>query len=301
MKELVVISGKGGTGKTSITASLAALAKNKVMVDCDVDAADMHLILKPDIEMKNDFYGGKGAEINQELCIKCGKCKEVCRFEAVQDDFIIDEVKCEGCGVCYHFCPANAIQFEEKRSGEWYESSTRFGKLIHAKLGAAEENSGKLVTKIRNHARLVAHKNECDLIMVDGSPGIGCPVIASISGSNLVLIVTEPTLSGIHDSERVFELTKHFRIPACICINKYDINLELTEKIEDFCSKSNIELVGKIPYSKEFTEAMIKEQTLIEFSDGEVSKEIRNMWNNLELKLQENDAKAPASQEKSNV
>jgi len=289
MKELVIISGKGGTGKTSITVSLSALAKDKVMVDCDVDAADMHLILKPEIELRNDFYGGKGAEVNQKLCIKCGKCKEVCKFNAVTDDFTIDEIKCEGCGVCYHFCPNNAIKFEEKLSGEWYESSTRFGKLIHAKLGIAEENSGKLVTKIRNNARLVANKNNCDLIIVDGSPGIGCPVIASISGASLVLIITEPTLSGIHDSKRVFELTKHFRIPACICINKYDINLELTEKIEMFCTKNNIELVGKIPYSKEFTEAMIKELTIIEYSEREVSIEIKNIWNKLENKLKEKE------------
>jgi len=288
MKELVIISGKGGTGKTSITVSLAALAKNKVMVDCDVDAADMHLILKPQIEILNDFYGGKGAEINQELCVKCGKCKEICKFDAVKNEdtkFIIDEIKCEGCGVCHYFCPSNAIKFEEKFSGEWYESNTRFGKLIHAKLGVAEENSGKLVTKIRNHARLVAHKNNCDLIIVDGSPGIGCPVIASISGASLVLIVTEPTLSGMHDSKRVLELTKHFKIPACICINKFDINLDLTKEIEDFCDKNNIELVGKIPYSKAFTEAMIKELTLIEYCDNEVSDEIKRIWNIIENKL----------------
>ena len=278
MKEIVVISGKGGTGKTSITASLAALAENKVVVDCDVDAADLHLILKPEIEIKTDFYGGKSAEINQGLCIKCGKCKEVCRFEAVTDNYVIDEIKCEGCGVCSYFCTNNAIKFEEKLSGEWYESNTRFGKLIHARLGVAEENSGKLVTKIRNHARLVAKQNNLDLILVDGSPGIGCPVIASISGANLVLIVTEPTLSGFHDAERVYELTKHFRIPACFCINKFDINLDLTEKIEKFCAENNIELIGKIPYSKDFTEAMIKELTIIEYSDNEVSKEIKNMW-----------------------
>lgn len=286
MKELVVISGKGGTGKTSITASLSALARNKVIVDCDVDAADMHLILKPEVEVKNDFYGGKNAEINQELCIKCGKCKDVCNFDAVTDNFVIDEIKCEGCGVCYHFCPNNAIKFEEKLSGEWYESNTRFGKLIHAKLGVAEENSGKLVTKIRNHARLVAHNNNNELIIVDGSPGIGCPVIASISGANLVLIVTEPTLSGIHDSKRVFELAKHFKIPACICINKFDINLDLTVQIEDFCREKNIELVGKIPFSKDFTDAMIKELTVIEHNpDGEVSKQIKEIWKVLNKKL----------------
>lgn len=288
MKELVVISGKGGTGKTSITASLSALAQNKVIVDCDVDAADMHLLLKPEVEVKNDFYGGKSAEINQELCIKCEKCKEVCNFDAVTDNFVIDEIKCEGCGVCYHFCPNNAIKFEEKLSGEWYESNTRFGNLIHARLGVAEENSGKLVTKIRNHARFLAHNNKNDLIIVDGSPGIGCPVIASISGANLVLIVTEPTLSGIHDSKRVFELTKHFKIPACICINKFDINLDLTEQIEAFCRANNIELVGKIPYSKDFTDAMIKELTVIEHNPGgEVSKRITEIWNVLNKKLLE--------------
>ena len=172
MKELVVISGKGGTGKTSLVASLSALAQNRVMVDCDVDAADMHLILKPQIELKNDFYGAKSAEIDSTLCTKCGKCRELCRFDAINDDFVINEIKCEGCGVCYHFCPNSAIKFEEKLSGEWFESNTRFGKLIHAKLGIAEENSGKLVTKIRNYARLIAHKNNCDLIIVDESPGI---------------------------------------------------------------------------------------------------------------------------------
>lgn len=287
MKEMVVISGKGGTGKTSITASFAALAENKIMVDCDVDAADMHLILKPEIEIRNDFYGGKSAQINQELCIKCGKCREVCNFDAISEDILLDEIKCEGCGVCYHFCPNNAIKFEEKLSGEWYESNTRFGKLIHAKLGVAEENSGKLVTKIRNHARLVAHRNNCNLIIADGSPGIGCPVIASISGANLVLIVTEPTLSGIHDSERVFKLTKHFKIPACVCINKFDINLDLTRKIEKFCAENNIELIGKIPYSNNFTNAQIKELTLIEYSNDEITTEIKNIWNRLENKLME--------------
>lgn len=288
VKELVVISGKGGTGKTSIVASFAALANNKIMVDCDVDAADLHLILSPEVKKTKEFYSGKSAEIQPHLCLKCGRCIEVCRFEAISQDFIVDEIKCEGCGSCFYQCPANAIKFEQVKSGEWFESNTRFGKLIHARLGIAEENSGKLVSEIRNHARLVAHKNNNDLIIVDGSPGIGCPVIASISGAHLVVIVTEPTLSGFHDAERVLELTKHFKIPASMCINKYDLNLELTEKMENFCKEKAIDVVGKIPYDNVFTQAMIKEQSIVEYEpNGKVSNKISEMWNKINSKLME--------------
>lgn len=245
MRELVIISGKGGTGKTSIVASFAALAESKVMVDCDVDAADLHLVLNPEVLSKTDFYVGKEAEIDSDKCIQCGKCIELCKFDAITDKFEVKETKCEGCGVCYHFCPVDAIKFEDKKSGEWFESKTRFGKLVHAKLGIAEENSGKLVTTIRNHARLVAHRENLDKIIVDGSPGIGCPVIASISGAHLVVIVTEPTLSGLHDMQRVFDLTKHFKIPSCVLINKFDINEEVSGKIEEFCNEKEIELIGK--------------------------------------------------------
>ena len=289
MKELVVISGKGGTGKTSIVASFAALAQNHIMVDCDVDAADLHLILNPEIQKTTEFYSGKGAEIISELCKKCGKCMEICKFSAISDDFKVDEIKCEGCGVCFYNCPHDAIKFEQKKSGEWFDSKTRFGKLVHAKLGIAEENSGKLVSEIKNYARFAAKQNENALIIVDGSPGIGCPVIASISGAHMVLIVIEPTMSGIHDAERVLKLTEHFKIPACVCINKYDINSELAKKFEEFCRGKNIEIMGRIPYSKNFTSAMIKEKTLIEYSPGsEVSKEIKNMWKKIEEKLLEN-------------
>lgn len=286
MKELVVISGKGGTGKTSIVSSFATLAENKIMVDCDVDAADLHLILKPEIQKTTEFYSGKTAEIIQDKCIKCGRCIEVCRFKAISKDFIVDEIACEGCGTCFYQCPAGAIKFERTKSGEWFESNTRFGKLIHARLGVAEENSGKLVSEIRNYARLLAHREGQDLIIVDGSPGIGCPVIASISGASLVVVVTEPTLSGLHDAERVLKLAKHFNAPACMCVNKFDINLDMTKNIEDFCEKENIEVVGKIPYSRDFTAAMIKEQSLIEFSpDGEISEQISIMWKKLKQKL----------------
>lgn len=289
MRELVIISGKGGTGKTSIVASFSALAKNHVMVDCDVDAADMHLILHPKTVKTVEFYSGKQAEILPDLCKKCGRCVEVCKFEAVSEDFKVDEIKCEGCGACYFNCPHNAIKFDRVKSGEWFESTTRFGTLIHAKLGIAEENSGKLVSEIRNHARLVAKRNNNELIMTDGSPGIGCPVIASISGAHLVLIVTEPTMSGIHDAKRVFELTQHFKIPASVCINKYDLNLDLTKQTEDFCAENNISVVGKIPYSKVFTEAMIKGLSVVEYSDGEVSNDIKNMWNRVKTKIKKNE------------
>lgn len=290
MKELVIISGKGGTGKTSIVASFSALAKNHVMVDCDVDAADMHLILEPEVEETVEFYSGKQAEILPEKCKKCGRCVEVCKFEAISDNFIVDEIKCEGCGACYFNCPHNAVKFEQVKSGEWFRSNTRFGKLIHATLGIAEENSGKLVSEIRNHARLVAKKNNNDLIITDGSPGIGCPVIASISGATLVLIVTEPTMSGIHDARRVFELTRHFKIPASVCINKYDLNIELTEQMEDFCREEGIDIAGKVPYSSEFTKAMIEKLSVVEYKpDGEVSKKIKEMWNKLESEVNKDE------------
>ncbi len=280
MKELVVISGKGGTGKTSIVASLAALAENKVTVDCDVDAADLHLVLDPGVIYKEDFCGGKTAKINPDKCIACGKCFELCNFNAISNSIKIDKIKCEGCSVCAYFCPVNAIEMIDKKSGEWFESDTRFGKLVHAKLGIAEDNSGKLVTKIRNHARMAAKKENAELIIIDGSPGVGCPVIASISGADLVLIVTEPTMSAIHDAKRVFELTRHFKIPACMCINKYDLNLELTAELESL----GIEIVGKIPYSKDFTEAMIKGISVIEHTKSAAAEEIKHIWKKIKEK-----------------
>jgi MinD superfamily P-loop ATPase len=285
MKELVIISGKGGTGKTSITACFASLANNKVMVDCDVDAADLHLILKPEIQVRNDFFGGKEAKINRSKCIECGRCIELCRFEAISNDFVVNEVKCEGCGLCYRVCPSNAIDFEKKLSGEWYGSNTRFGKLVHAKLGVAEENSGKLVSKIRSYAKDLAERLNLDFIIVDGSPGVGCPVIASITGTSLALIVVEPTLSGLHDFERVYQLTKHFNIPTCICINKEDLNKSLSKKINDFCNKNNLDVVGSIPYTKDFTLAQIKEKTLVEFCDTKITQKIKTMWSKIENKL----------------
>jgi MinD superfamily P-loop ATPase len=289
MKEIVVISGKGGTGKTSIVAAFAALAEKKVMVDCDVDAADLHIILKPEIKKTTEFFCGKEARINSEVCTMCGRCLDVCRFDAIKNNFEVDEIKCEGCGSCYYQCPAKAIELIEKKSGDWYESATRFGPLIHARLGIAEENSGKLVSEVKNYARRIAKKENLDLILVDGSPGIGCPVIASISGAHLVLIVTEPTLSGMHDAKRVVELTQHFKIPASICINKCDLNPEITEEIKSYCQENNITLAGEILYSPDFTEAQLQGLSLIEYTDNETSNTLKTIWKKINSMVMEKE------------
>lgn len=283
VKELVIISGKGGSGKTSITLALSSFFENKLMVDCDVDASDMHLILNPKIKEKHDFYSGKKAVIDESKCIKCGLCKGVCVFKAISDEIVINDYFCEGCGACKIKCPQDAINLVQQKSGEWFESKTRLGELIHAKLGVGEENSGKLVSQIRTQARVNASKEKNDLIIVDGSPGIGCPVIASITGANLVLIIIEPTLSGLHDAKRVIELANHFKVKATACINKFDVNQQVYTEIEKFLQKNNVELLGKIPYSKDFTKAMIENKTLIEYNENsEISKEIKN----IKLKLE---------------
>lgn len=285
MKELTVISGKGGTGKTVITACFASLARNKVMADCDVDAADLHLILEPTVKHREEFRGSRSAFINRELCNECGKCREVCRFEAISDDFVVDKISCEGCGVCIHFCPRKAIEFQENLSGEWFISETRFGPLVHAKLGIAEDNSGKLVTLVRHQAGLIAKRDGHQLIIIDGPPGIGCPVIASIAGVDSALVVTEPTLSGIHDMERVISLTAHFKIKTLVLINKYDLNLVVTKRVEDYCLNNRIQLVGKLSFDPVITEAMVEGKSVIEYSDGEVSTEIREVWGNMTIAL----------------
>ena len=295
MKELVVISGKGGTGKTSIVASFAALADGKVLADCDVDAADLHLILEPDIEVRESFTGGKLARIDPERCNGCGTCVEFCAFDAIHESnnpnqqgggaFRIDPIDCEGCGVCARFCPEHAIELEPCVSGEWYVSKTRFGPMVHAKLGIAEENSGKLVTLVRQQARFVVAEKGLELIIVDGSPGIGCPVIASITGADLILAVTEPTQSGLHDLERVYQLTAHFRIPLCVCINKHDLNPLITASIESIVSEWGAKVVGKIRYDRLVTEAQIHRVSVVEYSGGAVTQDIRRLWNSVACQL----------------
>jgi len=288
MKELVVISGKGGTGKTSIVASFAALAESKVLADCDVDAADLHLVLEPEIEYTEDFSGGKRASIISQKCEHCGKCYDVCRFDAVKRsadldevasvDYQIDPISCEGCGVCVRVCPKDAIAFEPAINGQWYRSRTRHGPLVHAKLGIAEENSGKLVTLVRNQAKEIAEQGNLNLIIIDGSPGIGCPVIASITGADLVLVVTEPTQSGKHDLERVTALTGHFGIPTLVCINKWDLNPEVTSEIEALPRKRSARIAGKVRYDNAITEAQIRKLSVVEYAKNGVVEDIKALW-----------------------
>lgn len=282
MRELVILSGKGGTGKTSITAAFASLAKNMVLCDADVDAADLHLILNPDFKETMEFRGGHEAVINPDLCTQCGRCMEVCRFGAVRDSFEIDPIDCEGCGVCVDLCPENAIDFPQTVSGQWYISDTRFGPMVHARLGIAQENSGKLVSLIRTEAKKLAAKNNLDLILTDGPPGIGCPVIASMGQATAILIVAEPTVSGLHDMERVGRLSKHFNIPAMVCINKYDLNPDQAQKIEDLAQKADIAVTGRINFDPAFTEAMIQTKTIFEYNPGsQAAKEVRQIWDNI--------------------
>jgi len=277
MKEVVVLSGKGGTGKTSIVGSFAALAKNKVLVDCDVDAATLHLLLQPTIREKHEFWSGQVAFIDKEKCTQCGLCQEQCRFAAIKD-FSVDAISCEGCGFCSHICPAEAINMKENMAGHWFISDTRYGSLVHARLGIAQENSGKLVTLVRQQARQMAGKNGADYIISDGPPGIGCPVISSLSGANLALLVTEPTLSGIHDLERVLGVCHHFGVPALVCINKYDINEDNTHQIERFCLGQGVEVATRIPFDNAVTKAMVAGSPVVEYSRNGVSHQIEALW-----------------------
>lgn len=293
LKELVVISGKGGTGKTSLVASFAVLAKKKVMADCDVDAADLHLILKTSIRHREIFKAGKRAVIRQKDCNGCGTCLDNCRFNAVKINdkgegktlFSIDPVSCEGCGVCVHFCPVGAIDFPENICGEWFISDTRCGPMVHAKLGVAEENSGKLVSLVRTQAKKIAEEQGHNLIIIDGSPGIGCPVIASITGAGLVLVVTEPTLSGEHDFRRVAALTEHFKIPTALCINKFDLNTSIAEKIEEEAKAKNIIVAGRIHYDNGVTYAQVKEKAVVEGDGSPAAGDIKAIWKKLETIL----------------
>jgi MinD superfamily P-loop ATPase len=287
MKELIVISGKGGTGKTSIMAAFSSLAERMVLCDADVDAADLHLLMNPKVIQWTDFQSGNTAVIDKDRCTECGLCREMCRFDAISADYKVNPIDCEGCGVCVHFCPEDAIDFPVSTCGEWFVSDTRFGPMVHARLGIAEENSGKLVTLVRQEARKLAEAKNLDLILTDGPPGVGCPVIASIGGASAVLIVTEPTVSGKHDMERVAQLAAHFKVPAMICVNKFDLNLELTREIETFAKQKGLSCLGRIPFDPIFTKAMIQAQTVFEY-DGRstVGEAIRGTWQRLSEKLE---------------
>jgi len=279
MKELVIISGKGGTGKTSMVAAFASLAQNKVLCDADVDAADLHLLMHPHVEENHDFQGGNTAVINPELCTECGWCRELCKWNAINSDFSVDSLECEGCGVCVYFCPEKAIEFPVNTCGEWYISGTRFGPMVHARLGIAEENSGKLVTLVRQEAKTLAEKKKSDLIITDGPPGVGCPVIASIGGASALLIVTEPTVSGRHDMERVVQLAAHFNVPAMMCVNKFDLNPEKTLELEEYAIENDVSMLGGIPFDPIFTKSMVQGKTIFEYDgDSKTGQAVRLVW-----------------------
>ena len=289
-KELVIISGKGGTGKTSVASSFAVLANRPVIADCDVDAADLHLVLSPQVKERHEFRSGHEAVIRQEDCTGCGACLAHCRFNAVRTNgkaasnslFSIDPVSCEGCGVCVWFCPEKAIDFPERLCGEWMVSDTRCGPMVHARLGVAAENSGKLVSTVRREARRIAEEENRPMVIVDGPPGIGCPVIASVTGASLVFVVTEPTVSGEHDLERVLSLARHFTIPAAVCVNKWDINAEMTKRIEDKARRAGALIAGRIRYDRAVTLAQMQELAVVE-TEAPCAEDIRQIWNQIGL------------------
>jgi len=280
MKEIIILSGKGGTGKTTLTGALAALVQNKVLADCDVDAADLHLILNPTVKLQTEFSGRKLPRIDPDRCTGCNKCREVCQFDAISPDFEVNPIRCEACGVCVWFCPVNAIDFNDHVGGHWFISETRFGPMVHARLGIAEENSGKLVARVRKEAKQIAIDGNFEFLLADGAPGVGCPVISSVSGATAVVIVTEPTRSGLHDLARVGNLTvNHFVLPTFVCVNKFDLNPEISQEIAEYCEKNGLEFVGEIPFDAGVTQAMVQGKTIIEFSpEGLVSQAIELIW-----------------------
>ena len=279
MKSITVVSGKGGTGKTILAASFAVLADSKVMADCDVDAADLHLILKPEIQREEVFEGGRAAQINRARCAECGECIEVCRFDAISDDFVVDPIGCEGCALCCNICPEDAIEMVPSMAGRWYISDTRHGPMVHARLGIAEENSGKLVALVRQQARLIAERDNLEYVIVDGPPGIGCPVISSVTGTDLVVAITEPTISGLHDLQRVVSLATHFGVRSLVCVNKYDLNIEFTDQIKSYCDSVSSTFLGQIPFDTIVIKAMVNGKAVVEYSEnGGVSEEIRRIW-----------------------
>ncbi len=284
MKKITVISGKGGTGKTSLVGCFASLAGGKaVLVDGDVDAANLSLIVRPNQIEEHEFWASKIAAINLASCVDCGLCLELCRFGAISGDYVIDPVACEGCGFCYHACPHEAIRMNDKLSGHWFVSQTPYGSLVHARLGIAEDNSGKLVTTIRNKGEELAEAGEKDYLIIDGPPGIGCPVIAALSGVDAALVVTEPTVSGIHDLERILAVCNHFGVRASVCINRYDLGEEQSKIIEEYCLREDVPLAGKIPFDRAFVRAMIEGVPVVDYENGILSETIKKVWSSLNV------------------
>ncbi|MEW6525338.1 MAG: ATP-binding protein [Spirochaetota bacterium] len=278
IKQLAIVSGKGGTGKTSIAASFAKLAKQRIVVDCDVDASNMPLVLPHTIIEEIPFLGEKKAVISQDRCRGCGDCVIYCRFNAIKDFYVVEPVLCEGCAVCTMMCPYEAIDMVDNQSGTVVISQSDDQPFLFAKMGVGQGNSGKLVSELREKAKSIAEEDNYNLIIIDGPPGIGCPVISSITGVSHVLIVTEPTLSGMHDLERIIQLTKHFRINASVCINKSTISSDNIEKIKEICSKFDIAVIGTIPLDMDFVKAQIAGKTIVEYPNSVASQAIKSLW-----------------------
>ncbi len=295
MKEILVLSGKGGTGKTSIIGSFAHLAESKVMLDCDVDASDLHLLMAPKTVEEHAFKSGVKARVETDKCIACGLCEELCQFESVKMDetAVISKISCEGCGVCAHFCPEDAIRLDENHCGTWYISDSDYGPFVHSQLFAGEENSGKLVSHIKSEARKVAEKTGAEFILIDGSPGVGCPVIASLSNVDLVLVVTEPSQSGKHDLERILELTEHFKIVTKLCINKWDLHPELSDEIQVLAEQRGVEVLGKIPFDPAVIDCQIQGIPVTASDTSLAAFSIQDVWQ----KLQDSAAVLPAKKE----
>ncbi len=285
MREVIIISGKGGTGKTSLTGAFAHLAANKIICDLDVDAPDLHLLLQPVRERQEEFYSGHEARIDGEKCTGCGLCADMCQFGAIRQNgagFVVDPLRCEGCKVCVAFCPEEAIGFPEKHCGQWYVSATRFGPLVHAQLFPGAANSGRLVMVLKQQAKQLAKERGADLVLCDGAPGIGCPVISSLSGAHLAVAVTEPTPSGRHDLERVAELCQHFQTAFAVIINKYDLNPEEATRIEAFCHKGSYPVLAQLPHDLLITKAMIQGLVVTELPETAFSRELRQAWTRIE-------------------
>ncbi|GFR35043.1 ATP-binding protein [Thermobrachium celere] len=280
--ELVILSGKGGTGKTTIATALSELARDVMRVDCDVDAPNFYLYYKGEDIERNDFIGSKKAVIDKNKCVKCGKCKDVCRFEAIDfinGEFTVDSFSCEGCGLCSIACNFKAISLEDEKTADVYITKIESGLLSRAEMEIGADGSGKLITQLRENAKRYNRENK--LTIIDGSPGIGCPVISSITGSSAALIVTEPTRSGLEDLKRVYSLCKHFGIKTFVCINKFDINLEVTEDIEEFAKNNNLIIVGKIPFDEKVMESINNLRPITYYEDSVANEAIRKMWDNL--------------------